>query len=76
MVSLFNATSDVLPKEQQRGPTRLLGRREEELIVEWLLENAGIYLDESQVKLLQSTGIFINLATIYRPFSAWDSRGR
>ena len=66
VVSLFNATGDVLPKEQQRGPSRLLGRQEEELILEWLLENPGIYLDELQGMLLQSTGIFISLATIFK----------
>ena len=56
----------VLPKDQQHGPYRLLGRQEEELVVEWLLENPGIYLDELQLKLQQFMGIFIILTTIFK----------
>ena len=42
IVSLFRVTGDVLPKDQQHGPNHLLGRQEEELVVEWFLENPGI----------------------------------
>ena len=44
IVSLFRATGNVLLKDQQHGPNRLHGRQEEELVVEWRLENPGIYL--------------------------------
>ena len=66
IVSLFRVTGDVLPKDQQHGPNHLLGRQEEELVVEWFLENPGIYLDELQLKLQQFTGIFISLTTIFK----------
>ena len=35
------------------------------MVVQWLLENPGIYLDELQLKLQQFTGIFISL-TIFK----------
>ena len=41
IVSLFRVTGDVLPKDQQHGSNRLLGRQEEELVVEWILETQG-----------------------------------
>ena len=65
IVCLFSVMDDVLPKEQQHGPSRSLGRQEE-LVMKWLLENPGIHLDELQLKLQQFTGILISLTTIFK----------
>jgi transposase len=65
IVDLYSTTGDILPREQKHGPCRLLRNDEEEMILEWILDKPGIYLDELQARLHDHTGLLVSITTIY-----------
>ena len=64
IVNLYNRTDHVLPQPQQRRLCRLLASREEDILMECLLEDPGIYLNELQHKLYQRAAVLLRLPTI------------
>lgn len=64
IISLYNRTDHALPQPQQRGLCRLLGSREEDILIECLLEDPGIYLNELPHKLYQCAAVLASLPTI------------
>ena len=64
IVKLYNRTDHVLPQPQQCEPCRLLGSREEDILMECLSEDPGIYLNELQYKLYQRAAVLVSLPTI------------
>lgn len=66
ITNLFDAVGDVAPVSYKPGPNRLLSEPEEYSIIELLLANPGMFLDELQYELHQSTGTLASISTIFR----------
>lgn len=66
ITNLFDIVGDVIPVSYKPGPNRMLSEPEEYTIIELLLENPGIFLDELQYKLHQSTSTLASISTIFR----------
>ena len=65
-LALFQQTGDVVPRNQRRGPERLLGEFEQMVLLRLILENTGIYLRELQWRFHDRFGVNISASTICR----------
>ena len=72
IINLFDTSGDVAPVSYKPGPKRMLSEPEEYTIIELLLANPGIYLDELQQELYQSTGTWASISTIFRTIHRLD----
>ena len=65
-ISLFRQTGDVKVKARRYGPRPLMEDYEQMILLQFILENPGIYLHELQLLLLQRFGVSISVPTICR----------
>ena len=65
----YNSTGDVGATKQRHGPEAMLGSFEEMILIQFLMENPGAYLDELQTELHQRTGVQCSILTLCRTFS-------
>ena len=65
IIRLFDTTGDIAPVSYKPGPKCMLSEPEQYTIIELLLANPGIYLDELQQELHQSTGTWASISTIF-----------
>ena len=66
IVAHFDTHGDVAPVTYKHGPACMLGRQEEDTIIELLLDSPAMYLDELQRELHQHTGTWTSISTIFR----------
>ncbi len=62
----FSVTGEVRPSAKKNGPARLLCEYEELLLTQLVLYHPGIYLQELQQQLYDSTGRWVDASTICR----------
>ena len=71
-ISLIYTSGDVAPVSYKPGPKRMLSEPEQYTVIELLLANPGIYLDELQQELHQSTGTWASISTIFHTLRRLD----
>jgi len=67
-INHYQTTGTVSPVSTRRGPSPILSSLEEQLILESLMDNLGIYLNELQDELLCNTGTQVRISTIVQAF--------
>ena len=69
ILTRFNNTGGVGATKQCHGLEVMLGSFEEMILVQFLMEHPGAYLDELQTELYQRVGIQCSMTTLCRTFS-------
>ena len=69
ILTRFNNTAGVGATKQRHGPEVMLGSFGEMILVQFLMEHPGAYLDELQTELYQRVGIQCSMTTLCRTFS-------
>ena len=65
-IAIFNTTGAVEPREQKRGPARVLSEVEQLTLIQSILHNPTMFLHEMQQELYTTTGRWVHVSTICR----------
>ena len=64
-LNLIACTDNVAATNQCHGPKQILGSIEVMVLVQFLMENPGAYLDELQIELYKCAGLQCSMATLF-----------
>ena len=63
-IAQFHTTGEVQPVKQRHGPPKLFGDFEQLVLLQFIIENPGIYFHEIQSRLFIIFGVTIGISTI------------